>query len=247
MLVQVAIEQNVSTELSAYSYDVVWSRDVEGRGETQRVSRTMPSFYGMPYLFKQLVVHEPAASSMEALASITSEIVAQGSWPVSAGPQPSPDGLAENLILTCIKEVGSLSSEPEVATRISSQFCDDVLSSTISVVSIYLIKHFNAPEAFWLDEHDRFRPISMKDFQQFGMVETGGWPGFDRPWLNSSDWICEAKDVGPKCTFEAINRHYDHIEEILEALSLTSPGRVSCQLLSSRGSSPFFRWGNNIK
>ena len=242
-LAQVANEQSIPTELPAYSYDVVWFQDVGGRGEPQRVSRTEPSLYSVPDLLKQLVVHEPVASSMETLASTMSAIVVEGSWPVSAGPQPSPDGLAERLILTFVKEVGSLFIDTEVATRISSQFIDDVLSSTVSVVSAYLIEHFTASEAFLLNEHDRFRPISMKDFEQFGAIEPGGWPGFDRPWLNSSNWICETGDAGPKDTSEARNRHRDHIEEILGALGLTSSGRVSCRLLSSRLSSPFFGGG----
>ena len=96
-------------------------------------------------------------------------------------------------------------------------------------------------------------------FASFNAVEPGGSLGFDRPWLNSHDWICESSDTGPKETFEAANRHRDSIDEIMGALNLTSPGKAQFQLLlhrhswvfggpqlSSRNVSPSGGTGDNV-
>ncbi|MDP3061681.1 MAG: HEPN domain-containing protein [Chloroflexota bacterium] len=242
-IVKVAEEDGIDINLPSDIYDVVWFKDVGGRGEQQRITRSEPSFHGLLELLEQLKAHEPAGASLQNLAKEAASILESGSWPVAGGPRPSPDGLAEHLVLSYLKQQRAFLPERVAVARTCSAFVDDTLSKTIRVTSIYLIENFNAQAEFQLDDRDLFRPIAADDFDQFGAVAHGQWLGFDRPWLSSNHWICQASDDGPKDSYEAPNRRFDHIEEILGALNLTAPGRVNCRLLLSRLTSPFFGEG----
>ncbi|MBI4299053.1 MAG: hypothetical protein HY666_04755 [Chloroflexi bacterium] len=240
-IVEVAGKHGINITLPTATYDVVCFKD----DKEQRITRSKPSFHGLPELLKQLGAHDPARISLQNLAREAASILERGSWPSAGSPQRSPERLAQLLIFIFLKEHLAFSPDAATIDRICSAFVDDVLSNTIQVTSKYLIESFSAPAEFQLDDHDLFRPIAADDLEQFGAVDHGQMPGFDRPWLSTSHWICEASDDGPKDnSAEALNRRFDHIDQILGALNLTAPGRVSCQLLSTSLASPFFGFGH---
>lgn len=243
-LIDLVDQNKLKKELPISQYDIVWFKDVGGRGEAQREHRTEVNLYHLDELVGQLASQSRIDDSIKALGELAQSIVEKGSWPVGIpAPLLSENHLAELLLITYFRTVKSLSLDETIARDICQGFVDAVRSDSYGATSIYLVDSFNAPRAFQLDRNVQFRPISMQDIEQFGAVAPGQFPSFHEPWLSSSHWICETLDTGTKSTMEAYNRHNDSIEEIMGALNLTASGRSGFRLLQHRFSSPFFRFG----
>jgi len=127
-----------------------------------------------------------------------------------------------------------------VAERVCCRFVEDVRSKSYRALSIYRVANFEAPHPFQLDQNVQFRPISKQDLEEFGAVDVGMPFGFDRPWLSTSDWICEILDSAPKASWEAINRRDQSADEVMGALNLSAEGQARFQLLRHGYASPFF-------
>lgn len=239
-LVSVADQNKVQRKLPTKQYDVVWFKDVEGRGEPQREHRTEPDLHGVDELVRQLVNENGVSSAIKALGDLAQSIIKGGSWPEGIPGPGAPDDLAESLITTYVRTVKSLSVDETIAAQTCEQFVNDICSTSYSAVSVYLVRNFNAPRAFQLDSNVQFRPISMQEFEEFGAVESGRIPSLDRPSLHSSYWICETLDTGPKSS-QVYNWHYDSLEKVIGALNLTTVGQVGFRLLRNCFSSLFFQ------
>lgn len=238
-LVSVADQNNVQTKFPTKQYDVVWFKDVEGRGEPQREHRTEPDLHGADELVRQLANANGASSAIKALGDLAQSIVEGGSWPEGIPDPGSPNDLAKSIITTYVRTVKSLSVDETIAAQICEQFANDICSTSYSAVSVYLVRNFNAPRAFLLDSNVQFRPISMQEFEEFGAVESGRIPSLDRPWLHSSYWICEVLDTGSKSS-QVYNWHHDSLEKVMGALNLTITGQAGFRLLKNCLSSLFF-------
>ncbi len=227
------------TAIPERRYEAHWMEQMDAtrwQGKTEAYDEPDPERLMWNYR-DQLVKLPPVGSLDNMLKSFADS---HGGFPVSAEFTDA----APRVLQAYLCKSGSLDADKQIARQVVRDYCADLSSPTITVVSLFQVEQFSAVQPFELSDEVTFRPLSHEDIKEQAKRQFLPIPSmFQRPLLNSDDWVCEVKKKGPKDTYDAVNWDIEGRRHIAATLALTSPGAARFTLLSSRHQSPFFTGG----
>ena len=227
-------------DLPTYQYEVFWLEPTgNGNSTGKREEREQPSYGILTQQIGDQINEHPDVQKFSSFADDFAGT--EGKFFPAFGRMMLGTGL---LLEEYFNRVGQLKLDDEILDQACTEYMDDLQSPTAVVRSVYWVKNFAAPSEFCLDLDNeiKFRPITERDIDIYGKVPSSPFVG--KPlWLNSSDWICEIRQVSPKDTMEVINRQSEVIDQISVALNLAKEGDASFTLLEKSIESPFLYAG----
>jgi|GEM_PF-2906242 len=139
--------------------------------------------------------------------------------------------------------IGKFIQDPSVATKVVDEFRQDLTAPVEQIELVYYVENLraNSPFALWKGKVS-FAPVSDEDLRTYARRQEVLLTGhhFHLDW---SGWICRILMESNKSTFEDYNNATDHLDALLNALSLVSEGRATFHLLAKQVTNTFLDVG----
>lgn len=135
--------------------------------------------------------------------------------------------MSDAMIWQYLIRVSSLKLDSDLINQICTEFISEIDSKIAVMNGVYLVKQLSANAEFNLSNDVRFRPVTMKDIEEYAQTDPLGPLRDTYRWIDKNDWICEVNKKIEKSDHNGIANLREIINNIALTLNLAAASGAS--------------------